>query len=174
MDPDAFFYNGLIARMHDLFRHLYDQVYDYFLDPEVYVYLEGLDVYWEELKFNGVEKLAVRLESRLKEVLDETGNARDILYSQLFDAMKEFYITFSFPKDIQDGHLALKILHDEGVAFLESELPKDTKVVIGDAVSYIKLCECLVCGAPEPYEDFGFNESYHVFACSYCVNKVRE
>ena len=34
MDPDAFFYNGLIVKMHDLFRHLYDEVYDYFLDPE--------------------------------------------------------------------------------------------------------------------------------------------
>ncbi|MBO1909912.1 hypothetical protein J4G37_34605, partial [Microvirga sp. 3-52] len=174
MDPDAFFYNGLIARMHDLFSHLYDEVYNYFLDPERYVYYEGLYIYWDELKDNCEDKLAVRLESQLKEVLAEIGCSPDILYCKEFDARKEDSIILFSREDDQDENSLVKILHDEGVAFLKGELPKDTPIEIDDVVSYMKLCECLVCGFPEPYEDFGFNESYNVFACSVCDNLVRK
>jgi len=164
MDPDAFFYNGLIARLHDLFSHLYDEVYDYFLDSERYVYFDGLYIYWGELVRNDEAKLAVRLESQLKEVLKDIGEVPDILYGWEFDAMKEESIILVFPDDDQGDNSVVNLLHNEGVAFLEKELPQDNRVEIEYTISYTKLCECLVCGAPEPYEDFGLNESYNVFA----------
>ena len=136
--------------------------------------IEMKDAHWGELLRNGEEKLAVRLESQLKEVLKEIGWPPGILYSKKFDAMKEDSIILVFPEDDSDENSVVGILHDEGIAFLKKELPEDTRVEIEYSVSYIKLCECLVCGAPEPYEDFGLNESYNVFACNFCANLVRE
>ena len=81
------------------------------------------------------------MESQLKEVLKEIGWSPDILYGREFDAMKEESIILVFPDDDQDENSVVSIFNDEGIAFSEKELPKDTWVEIEYTVSYIKLCD---------------------------------
>lgn len=174
LDPEDFYYNGEIAKLHDLFQHLYDEVHDYFLDPETYLYFDGLDIYWGGLKQCVSEVFAVRLEHKLKQVLKDNGWKPLIINCRELDAVNEDIITMVFPDSPQDVNDELKTLFNEAIAFLMRELPEKDKDSIGDFISYSKLCECPICRAPEPYEDFSLNESYNFYACNYCADKYRE
>ena len=176
-DTEGFYYKERLRELHQWFVELYEKTANCLLNWDHYLFDTGLGIYWEGIIYETSKEVGIGLQKTLEGFMKENEMQPMHLYDHPFDAFSKAESILVFPQKehYQNayGQIMLKELYDICVEFLE-QAPVKPGFEMDHHISFIKLFTCPICGRPEPIEDSNVNESFQVYACSYCYDKRKE